>query len=409
MASLGTIPSKRTLVLSIAPVLVSAYLIYRFSPPGFLTSRRKSNSDERPGPPRLTRGGEWVDESDEVNISSEEEDEDETPEDSSDLRPPYEYYCMFRPFFDIQNENEDKDEDDQLDDDDLLEEYNQEIRAEDNIEMKPATEYPDHRWIAMWETWKLFSSWERRASYTNPDFFKMHIHKHFHGQGMQEMIENMLIAFDKEFTRKKRSKRALKQMWAIVAAMMQWLLEIPLHGWIATGDVQRINTTVNLVGRALLTVLNELDRAKMLKADSEIKDLGLIMTFYLYWVEDLEIPDLELPYRKEVVSYAKRAGIDLSLAGCYGTDEKIKALERAGKIKPISGAPKTDRWDWKKKFKKFSKEYKIGGERFNILKMSRDERAGYAFDKKDPLADISDKALQEGNVRVRPKRGVTSQ
>lgn len=40
--------------------------------------------------------------------------------------------------------------------------------------------------------------------------------------------------------------------------------------------------------------------------------------------------------------------------------------------------------------------------------MSRDERAGYAFDKKDPLADISDKALQEGNVRVRPKRGVTS-
>lgn len=113
--------------------------------------------------------------------------------------------------------------------------------------------------------------------------------------------------------------------------------------------MQRINTTVNLVGRALLTVLNELDRAKMLKADSEIKDLGLIMTFYLYWVEDLEIPDLELPHRKEVVSYAKKAGIDLSLAGCYGTDEKIKALERAGKIKPISGAPKTDRWDWKRK------------------------------------------------------------
>ncbi|KAG4218975.1 hypothetical protein PC116_g32545, partial [Phytophthora cactorum] len=50
----------------------------------------------------------------------------------------------------------------------------------------------------------------------------------------------------------------------------------------------------------------------MLKADSEIKDLGLIMTFYLYWVEDLEIPDLELPFRKEVVGYAKKAGIDLN-------------------------------------------------------------------------------------------------
>lgn len=99
---------------------------------------------------------------------------------------------MFRPFFDIENENEDKDEEDQVDDDELLDQYNQEIRAEDNIEMKPATEHPEHRWIAMWETWKLFSAWERRASFTNPDFFNMSISKTFHGHGMQEVIENMV-------------------------------------------------------------------------------------------------------------------------------------------------------------------------------------------------------------------------
>lgn len=56
-------------------------------------------------------------------------------------------------------------------------------------------------------------------------------------------------------------------------------------------------------------------------------------------------------------------------------------------------------------FKKFCKENKIGGEKYNILRMSRTQRASFTVDNKDPLADVSDKALQEGNVRVRPRRG----
>lgn len=49
MATLGfAAPSKKTLVLSIAPVLLSAYLIYRFSSPGFVgeppPNRERSDS-----------------------------------------------------------------------------------------------------------------------------------------------------------------------------------------------------------------------------------------------------------------------------------------------------------------------------------------------------------------------------
>lgn len=98
---------------------------------------------------------------------------------------------MFRPFFDIENENESKDENDQVDEDSLIDNYERYIRS-DNIEMKPAVEHPEHRWIAMWETWKVFSYFERRASFTNPDFFKMHIYKDFHGEGLQEVVENMV-------------------------------------------------------------------------------------------------------------------------------------------------------------------------------------------------------------------------
>ena len=41
---------------------------------------------------------------------------------------------------------------------------------------------------------------------------------------------------------------------------------------------------------------------------------------------------------------------------------------------------------------------KIGGENYNTSKMTRQERASCAFDKKDPLADVSAKDLKEGNI-----------
>lgn len=43
---------------------------------------------------------------------------------------------------------------------------------------------------------------------------------------------------------------------------------------------------------------------------------------------------------------------------------------------------------------------KIGGERYNILKFSRRERAEHSFDGKDPLADVAQKDLRAGNVML---------
>ncbi|KAI2628795.1 hypothetical protein GGR54DRAFT_636509 [Hypoxylon sp. NC1633] len=406
--TLGSLPPTKTLVLSIVPVLASIYLIYKFSPLSGTPSKRKRTQSEaasdQAGPVWSPKRNRWMSENDDASESS--DGEETVIGDMESDRPLFDYYCMFRPFFDIENENRDKVEAERVGEDDLLERYNREIRAENNIEMEPAADHPEHRWITMWRTWKQFTVWERRAAHTNPDFYNMYISKHFHGFGMQEMVENMLIAFDKQFSKKKRDKKNVKKTWATVAAMMQWFTEIPLNSWIMMNEKKKLEISVNLVGRALVSVLNELDRTKMLKADSDIKDLGLVISFFLYWLATLEEVGIELSYRKEVVAYARKAGLDLKEVGCYGTDERIKALEREfGRIKPFSGSAKPDRWEWKKKFKKFSKDYKIGGEKYNILKMSRKERASYAFDKKDPLAEFSDKALQDGAVRAKPRRG----
>jgi hypothetical protein len=40
----------------------------------------------------------------------------------------------------------------------------------------------------------------------------------------------------------------------------------------------------------------------------------------------------------------------------------------------------------------------LGGTHYNITNMPRKMRASHAFDNKDPLEDMSDKDLKEGNL-----------
>lgn len=123
-------------------------------------------------------------------------------------------------------------------------------------------------------------------------------------------------------------------------------------------DGDRMCAVARLVGISFLTTLNELDKAGLLKADSEVKDLGLVISLYLYWGEQIDEFDGgdeedgdsgDVDWKREAVAYAKRAGVDLVAAGCYGTDERIQSREEeGGEISPLEGAAKPDRWGWKK-------------------------------------------------------------
>lgn len=62
-----------------------------------------------------------------------------------------------------------------------------------------------------------------------------------------------------------------------------------------------------------------------------------------------------------------------------------------------------------RQFKEYKDDYKtsgmllmasdtIGGDEYNIMKWTREERAEAAFDKKDPLADFTDEQIASGNL-----------
>lgn len=102
----------------------------------------------------------------------------------------HDYVVIQRHMFDVEAENNAKAEEDQLDEDELDDKY-EELTNAKNV-MKPASDFPGHKWIAMAEAWKLSLGYHRKATYTCPDMFAMHIYNDFCSLGIIECMENVV-------------------------------------------------------------------------------------------------------------------------------------------------------------------------------------------------------------------------
>ncbi|KAK7941337.1 uncharacterized protein PG986_013724 [Apiospora aurea] len=226
-----------------------------------------------------------------------------------------------------------------------------------------------------------------------------------------------MVAFDNQFKKKGQDEDTVKHMWAVVvAAMAHWLMTTELGPWIGCDDGDRVNKTIKAIGTMFLTALNELDKAGLLKADSPIKDLGLVMAVYLEWPSDLgdygfedddsgevDAEDAKPNWRTSVVTYAKKASIDLATSGVFAADELVTSLEEkdGASIAPLAGQAKADRWGWEKTLASLKKlSAKFGGKEYDITQWTRAERAKHAFNKKGPLANIPEKELKAGNIKM---------
>jgi hypothetical protein len=173
------------------------------------------------------------------------------------------------------------------------------------------------------------------------------------------------------------------------------------HHLLGNEDGDKVKALISLMGCALLTSLNVLDGAGELKSDSKFLDLPLVISCFLEWAHDLEaygIDDGETDWLEHAVMYFKKARLDPN-KGVARTAKRLEGLTEKYDIKDDSELPTAsdkDPWGWDKALKAYKKTHgpTIGGRRHDITKMSRAERASYAFDGKDPLADVPLKALR---------------
>lgn len=160
---------------------------------------------------------------------------------------------------------------------------------------------------------------------------------------------------------------------------------------------------IGLVGFALLRALAALDAADELNLDTDFLDIPIVITSLLEFSDGLPDYGIEndaVEWRPHAAAYFKKAKFS-NEKGISNTEKVLESVKGGSEAK-LAKKTEKDPWGWSKKLTAYKRKHgvgsKIGGTKYDITRMSRKERASHAFDKKDPLADVSDKDLKEGNL-----------
>ena len=162
-------------------------------------------------------------------------------------------------------------------------------------------------------------------------------------------------------------------------------------------DGERFVATLIMIGRVILATLHALERADLLKKDSPIPNIPLILSLFLHASKDGDEGLLlteSAQWPNIIVAYADKHNIDIKgVFDVTGEDYPADDLddEMFDLVNKKSRA--ADKWKIKTEWAAFSRKYggrrgRLGGNEFDIFKMSKWERIDAAFDKKDPVATM---------------------
>ncbi|KAK3290822.1 uncharacterized protein B0H64DRAFT_420639 [Chaetomium fimeti] len=297
----------------------------------------------------------------------------------------YAYICWCQPPFPVDNDDNDDDDDDDDDKDD-------EEEGEDGCDGgktclcgKPAQEHPDHKWITML-TWPDFAT---------PGNFDMHTFSDHAAYGVVEVIENLLLDF--------------------VEANGNWREQ-----WVVIDDPDTVNHLIRLVGRTFLAMLAQLERQRRLGPDSEVKDLGLIMSLYIETARTMQVNDLLKDGDEETVELKMPDGSTEKYTFDLGKlDEYILGyVERhsisvpdapqdgEGAAEELPPQTSEDPWNTAEAFRRYERVHgkasgpgekpAIGGDRYDITTWTSAERRSASFKKRDPFSKKEIAALKLG-------------
>jgi hypothetical protein len=153
--------------------------------------------------------------------------------------PPHEYVCVLRSYFDVEREvnlfpdNEEENEEDEVEDVEPARKKYIAIFDEQKASGKlfePAANHPEWKFVMLWQARKMCREYGRRAKYCDPDMFGMYIYNDWCGWGLQELIENFIVAFDKEL--KKKGDDQLVRMWVVISALALWVNEADMFHFV---------------------------------------------------------------------------------------------------------------------------------------------------------------------------------
>ncbi|KAJ5759710.1 hypothetical protein N7520_006866 [Penicillium odoratum] len=320
----------------------------------------------------------------------------------------YDYICLCKPLNDSGYDEDDEwdDEDEDEEDEDKYEDKEENVADKqkkvpcDNGEtcvcFKPAAELPEHSWVVTNASIHKLTALGIMTSLRRPDGFGMYISNDHYGFGVLEVGQNLVLDFEEAKT--------WKEKWTICEATALFFAKGVADPLFQVDDVQGVEDFMELIGVMFTTMLAILDREGLLKPESEVKSLGVVMGAFVRFILTDIGPDHSMDageLDKKVLAYAKKYNIELKgLSDLEDELEDQRSVAEALEL-PASDDKNSDPWGWKKTLSQYKKDYgrpKIGGDTYDITTFTPAARRKEAFGNKDPLSKKDIDALKAGMV-----------
>jgi hypothetical protein len=184
-------------------------------------------------------------------------------------------------------------------------------------------------------------------------------------------------------------------------------------------DSDSVTQLIRLVGRTFLATLARLERERLLVPDSEVKNVGLVMSLFIKVARDMYDNDLLEEGQEETVKLRAADGsmtrytFDLANFDEYilGYAERhgimvpgLSPDEGTAEMLPVQTAE--DPWNTAGAFRKYEENHgrasgpdetpAIGGDKYDITTWTSVERASASFNKRDPFSKKELVALKLG-------------
>lgn len=204
---------------------------------------------------------------------------------------------------------------------------------------KPVADHPEWKWIISKKGFEVVKYMQLEALHRDQDFMDQYHYNDFSGYGYQEMVNNQLQTFHKEYTKQSPNPFAL---WYLITG---FAYVVPGSGaWYMCDDSGQIVETMRQIGYAILATGDVLKRHGLVKADSQIKYLSLVLAMCLDMAQEWEgfVQGDELDWRVPMINQAEQNGIQLSEP--FGIEDRVATL----KENYDGDEAAWTRFDWKK-------------------------------------------------------------
>lgn len=154
-----------------------------------------------------------------------------------------------------------------------------------------------------------------------------------------------------------------------------------------------------------LTMLNQLEKERLLGPDSEVANIGMVMGLYIQFLYNMEHDHYLLepkagedgsrtggssPLGDGILAYAKKHGVEIK-----GAEVLVDLISEMAEVEvPERENP----WGWGEKYKEYAKDLGMAGDEWDITTWKPKERKEAAFDGKDPMTRQMIREIRNGAI-----------